>query len=300
MTEWVAITNPAAGHGRCGKRAGAFIDRLRIAGVEVREEWTTRPGHATNIARDAIQAGCLHFIAIGGDGTTNEVVNGIAEEDHLGTVVLATLPLGTGNSFLADFGLQDPDDALAAIIRCDAPACDLIRCRITNGDGQREYWCLNNIMAGFGADVGALMNRRLKFLGESGYTVGVLIELARLNPPMIEIELDGETFSRRMVMVNVGNSQYTGGNMRISPESIVDDGLLDLIIAENMSRAQLLTPFQRIFAGKHIGHPRITNLQGRRVRIASERPLPLLIDGDTIGTTPLEAEVVPGAIRMVR
>ena len=300
MKRWMAIINPAAGHGRCGKLAEHYLDILRDRGLSIDSRCTGAPGDAVEMTREALAAGENCLIALGGDGTANEVVNGIARHAPEGTATLATLPLGTGNSFLADFGMQEIDAALDRIAAGRASPCDLLRCTITEGSQVREHWSLNNVVVGFGADVGDLMNRRLKRFGQFGYTLGVMLEVARLNPPAMRLSIDGQEEERCITMINIGNSQYTGGNMRISPTSIVDDGLADVVTVEKLTRRQLLRAFGMIFDGRHIEHPLVNVVRCRHVSISAERPLPLLFDGDVVGTTPLEVEVVPGALRVVR
>lgn len=299
-SNWIAIVNPTAGHGRCGKRAESVIERLRGDGFPVSARLTCGPGDGTRLAREAVAEGFTNVLAVGGDGTVNEVVNGIMQAAKPGRVTLATLPLGTANSFLRDFGQQELSGALQAIARGNAPPCDLLRCRITLDGQRREHWTLNNIIVGFGANVGALMNRRLKFLGWAGYSVGVIIEVARLSTPPMAMEIDGVVTEQPMTMINIANSQFTGGNMHISPGALVDDGLLDVLVISPLTRRQLLRAFPLIFDGRHISHPLIRIVKGRRIALASDRPLPLLIDGDIIGTTPLEVDVVPAALRVVR
>jgi len=300
MSDWIAIVNPAAAHGHCGKCADAVIDALRQRGLSVSVRRTRFPGDGIRIAREALGEGFTNLLAVGGDGTANEVVNGIAQAKLSDAITLATLPLGTANSFLRDFGQQELPNALDRIVAGTAPPCDLLRCRITVGGQRREHWSLNNIIVGFGANVGSLMNRRLKFLGRLGYSMGVFIEVARLSSPRMLVEVDGATCERPLTMINVGNSQFTGGNMHISPGALVDDGMLDVLEIESLTRRELLRAFHLIFSGRHVTHPRIRLAKGSRVSVTTEQPLPLLIDGDVIGTTPLEVEVVPGAIRVVR
>jgi diacylglycerol kinase (ATP) len=298
--DWVAVVNPVAGHGQCGRRALAVIEVLCRQGLSVSVRTTGFAGEGVQIVREVVAQGFRNLLAVGGDGTANEVVNGIAQAGAVGSVRFATLPLGTSNSFLRDFGQQEVDRAVAAIVRGDAPPCDLLRCRISLDGELREHWALNNIIVGFGANVGALMNRRLKFLGKAGYSAGVVIEVARLTAPRMILQVDGAAIDQPVTMVNVANSQFTGGNMHISPGALVDDGLFDVLIIERLTRRQLLNAFPLIFSGRHVTHPLVRLVKGRRMVLSTERPLPLLIDGDIIGSTPLEVEVVPAALRVIR
>jgi len=301
MDEWFAIANPTAGHGQCGRRLSEALEQMRSRGISVRAETTSFAGHGVDLAREALRRGHSKLLAIGGEGTVNEVLNGIGAEGRTGgDVTLATLPLGTCNSFLRDFGILDVDAAIDRIAAGAAPPCDVLACRISVDGAQAGRWALNNVIIGFGADVGALMNRRLKVLGRLGYTVGVLVTLARLRPPVMNVQLDGMRAHRRITMINVGNSQFTGATMHISPGALVDDGILDVLVIDRLNRRELLHAFPLIFTGEHLRDPHIRLVKGPRVRVEAERTLPLLIDGDVIGTTPVEIEVLPRVIRFVR
>ncbi|OQB42550.1 MAG: Diacylglycerol kinase [Candidatus Latescibacteria bacterium ADurb.Bin168] len=297
---WLAIVNPAAGGGKCAERIGDAVDELRWRGLAVTTRFTTKPGEATSLAAEGIAEGYTRIMAVGGDGTVNEVVNGIAKTRADGTITLATLPLGTSNSFLRDFNQQKLPDAIARITAGTAPPCDLVRCRILVDGIPTERWFINNVIVGFGANVGDTMNRRLKFMGKHGYSVGVFIEVARLKTPVMKITVDGVSQSGPVTMVNIGNSQFTGGVMHISPGALVDDGLFDVVTIGKLSRTGLLLAFPRIFNGTILSHPRITHAKGKKLTLETDGSLPVLFDGDIAGTTPLEAELVPGAILVIR
>lgn len=297
---WLAVVNHAAAGGKCGERIGDAADELRWRGLALTTRFTTKPGEAVDLTAQGIAEGFTRIMAVGGDGTVNEAVNGIARTRADGTITLATLPLGTSNSFLRDFDQQKLPNAIARITAGVAPPCDLVRCRILVDGVPTERWFLNNVIVGFGANVGDTMNRHLKFMGKHGYSLGVFIEVARLKTPVMTISIDGVTRSVPITMVNIGNSQFTGGVMHISPGALVDDGLFDVVSIGNLSRLGLLMAFPRVFNGSILSHPKITHVLGKKLSLETDNALPVLFDGDIAGTTPLEAEVVPGAIRVVR
>ena len=179
---YFTIVNPAAGGGRCGKLAPAALDKLRAAGLALEVRETRAPGEATVFAHEAYAAGFRNFIAVGGDGTGFEIVNGIFPAAlSEGRAALGFLPLGTGNSFLRDFTDRGADYAIESILAHRRRPCDVIR---LNHAGESLFY-INTLNMGFAADVATLTNRRLKFLGELGYLVGVLVSLARLAPPPV-------------------------------------------------------------------------------------------------------------------
>jgi len=189
---FLAVVNPAAGAGRCGRLAPAALDSLRKAGIAMETAESKRPGHAAQLAREAYQAGYRRFLAVGGDGTSFEIVNGLfpgAEADATDQrPTLAFLPLGTGNSFLRDFTDRGAEYAREALLAGRQRPCDLLR--LTHHQGVLHY--INLLSIGFPADVASLTNRRFKPLGELGYLLGILVCLIRLHRRAFPLRADGD------------------------------------------------------------------------------------------------------------
>src|SRR5882724_385287 len=165
MRPYLAIINPAAGGGRCGKLAQPALNGLRGKGVPVDVVSTQEPGQAMHLAREGYASGYRRFVAVGGDGTSYEIVNGLFPSDGgQERVALGFLPLGTGNSFLRDFSNQGVEHATAAILAGRSRPCDVIR--LSHREGTLYY--LNLVSVGFTAQAGELTNRRFKRLGEAG------------------------------------------------------------------------------------------------------------------------------------
>ena len=195
--------------------------------LEVRE--TRAPGEATVLAQRGLRGRLPQFIAVGGDGTSFEIVNGIFPEAvTAGRAALGFLPLGTGNSFLRDFTESGTDLAefgIQAILeRRRVPA---MCCALNHSGGSIFY--INTLNMGFAADVATLTNRHLKFLGELGYLVGVLVCLARLRRRPFPLRADGERDDRRCLFVAFSNSKYTGGKMMIAPQASIDSGTIEYV-----------------------------------------------------------------------
>src|SRR6516225_387264 len=164
-----AIVNPAAGGGRSAKLAGPALARLREQGLQVDVIASTGPGHAVNLAREAYDQGYRKFLAVGGDGTAHEILNGIfVGRSLVGRVALGFLPLGTGNSFLKDFTKDGAEASIQALLAGRIRSVDLLR--LTHAGGQ--IYSFNLLSVGFTADVGALTNRNFKGLGPFGYLLG--------------------------------------------------------------------------------------------------------------------------------
>jgi YegS/Rv2252/BmrU family lipid kinase len=294
---WLAIVNPAAGGGRCAELAPAALDRLRAAGAEVEEARTAASGDARELARSAYRAGVRRFIAVGGDGTSYEMLNGLLP-DALGAAAsdrpcLGFLPLGTGNSFLRDFGASGAEAAMAALCTGRRRSCDVVR--LTHDGG--ELFFMNLLSLGFVADVCTLANRRFKRLGAAGYGVAVVLETAGLAPQRVRMRVDGGAlWEQDTTFVSFCNSRYTGGTMMMAPFADTGDGMIDVIVAGAMGRLALLSAFPRIFAGTHVHLPGIACSRARRVEFDAAEPLDLMIDGEVERHRPAVLEVVPGAV----
>ena len=290
---YFTIVNPAAGGGRCGKLAPAALDRLRAAGLALEVRETRAPGEATILARDAYAAGFRNFVAVGGDGTGFEIVNGLfpaaASE---GRAALGFLPLGTGNSFLRDFTERGADYAIEAIVARRRRPCDVIR--LNHAGGTLFY--INTLNIGFAADVATLVNRRLKRLGELGYLVGVLVSLARLRRRPFPLRADGERDERRCLFLAFSNSKFTGGKMMIAPNASIDSGAIEYVHWGPIGRLGLVRNLPALFDGSHIRHPLASRRIATRIEFDLTGPVDVVVDGEVL-TLKLESlEVLPGAL----
>jgi YegS/Rv2252/BmrU family lipid kinase len=296
VTEVLAIVNPAAGGGRSGSLAPAALDRLRAEGIALDQVSTSGPGDATRLAREAYASGVRWFIAVGGDGTGYEIVNGLLPA-ALGAGASARpcvgfLPLGTGNSFLRDFGSGDAAHALDALRERRRKPCDVVRLSHDSG----ELYYINLLSVGFVADVAACANRRFKRLGPAGYGLGVVARTASLAPRPWHMQMDDSAWHEPVLFASFCNSRFTGGRMMMAPFADPADGQLDVIIASRMGRFALLTAFPRIFAGTHVHLPTIACSRARHVRIDADEAIDLMIDGEVVRHRPQGLEVLAGAI----
>ncbi|HEY4579764.1 MAG TPA: YegS/Rv2252/BmrU family lipid kinase [Candidatus Acidoferrales bacterium] len=292
---FLAIVNPAAGGGRCGRMARAALDQLRTAGVELEVSETTGPGQATALARAAYARGCRQFIAVGGDGTACEIVNGLFPEAATGErAALGFLPLGTGNSFLRDFTDRGAEHAAAAIIAGRRRACDVLRLSHAAG----ELYFINLLSMGFAADAAIAARRRFKRLGEFGYVLGVLLCLARQRRRAFPLRADGdaEMDRRRCLFLSFNNSKFTGGKMMIAPQASTNDGLIEYVRWGPVGRLQLARNFSALFDGSHIRHPQASRRAVRRIEFALDAPVDVMVDGEVLTLDCRCIDVLPGAL----
>jgi diacylglycerol kinase (ATP) len=318
---FLAIINPAAGGGRCGERVGAALDRLRAAGIALETAETSAAGHATQIAREAYGRGYRKFLAVGGDGTSYEIVNGLfpesrsqvlgvgsqgvlAAEDQIEDQIptLGFLPLGTGNSFLRDFedgasGIRGLEHAMRALQARRSRPCDVMR--LTHKDGAIYY--MNLLSVGFAADVAALRHRRFLGLGQFGYLLSIFLCLARLDrrPFPVRVEGQGEFDSRPCLFLTFNNSKFTGGTMMIAPDAVTDDGLIEYVRWGPIGRLGLIRNLATLYDGTHTRHPLAERQAVRRVEFQLDGPVDVMVDGEVLTLECRTIEVLPAALRVV-
>ena len=294
----VVILNPVSGRGTGTKLRPALEEALsRVVteskGSKREVEWeireTTRQGDGTCLARDVALEGVDIVAAAGGDGTIGDVVNGI-----VGTGArLGIVPLGTGNDFARSLGLAgNLDLAVRTLVHGTPRRIDLGR------TGDRYF--INAAGCGFDALVAERVNRGYRWLrGTPAYVLAMLQSLATHRAANMRITADGESLELRAMLCCVANSPGYGGGMRIAPDARIDDGALDLCILKEAGTFEFLRAFPRVFRGTHVTHPKFMTRRVTRVRIETDPPIPVLIDGEVNHMTPIEFEVVPGAIEVM-
>ncbi len=293
-----AIVNPAAGGGRCGTLAPAALDRVRQAGIELEVARTAKPGEATAIARAAYARGQRNFLAVGGDGTAFEIVNGLFPEAQVqGRPVLGFLSLGTGNSFLRDFTKRGVEHTIEALRDRRRRPCDVLRLRHSGDD----IYFINLLSLGFPADVGELTNRRFKGLGELGYILGVIARLAGLRHPAFPHRVDGseDWDRRRCLFLTFSNSKFTGGKMMIAPKADPSDARIEYVRWGPIGRLRLLWTFPRLFTGTHIEHPLASRAAAERIELDLAEPVNAMVDGEILRLNCRSIEILPGALDVV-
>ena len=294
----LAVVNPAAGGGRCGKLVGPALEQLRAAGVQLEVAEAQYPGQGSELARAAYAAGQRRFLSVGGDGTSYEIVNGIFPGAEAGErPTLAFLPLGTGNSFLRDFTEHATEEAARALTEGRSRPCDVLR--MTHAGGMIHY--INLLSMGFTADVAALTNRQFKSLGELGYLLGVLICLARLRRRAFPLRVDEEKEwdRRRCLFLTFNNSKFTGGKMMIAPQADSGDGLVEFVRWGPIGRLGLLANLHRLYDGSHVTHPMAARRGARRIEFDLGGPVDVMVDGEVLRLDCKALEVLPGALNIV-
>jgi diacylglycerol kinase (ATP) len=292
---FLAIVNPAAGGGRTAKLAGAQLARLRKSGLHVDVIASSEPGHAIQLAREAYEQGYRRFLAVGGDGTAHEILNGIfGRESPTERIELGFLPLGTGNSFLRDFTKNGTETSIEALLTGRKRRVDLLRLRHATG----TIYSFNLLSVGFTADVGALTNRIFKPFGHLGYLLGVIVRVVQLKRRGFRMRADADANwdDRRCLFLTFNNSKYTGGTMMIAPQADPTDGLIEYVRWGPIGRLGLLKMLPRLYDGTHTDHPLAERRAVRHVEFALDAPVDVMIDGEIVTLDCQSLDILPGAM----
>ena len=304
MLRYKIIVNPIAGRG-AGLLAIPIIGRaLKDHGLDHDIVRTERPWHGVELARNAVEDGYDVGVAVGGDGTCNEVLNGLmlAQGVGLGRACMGVLPVGRGNDFA--YGMGVPADLPAA---CQALACNARRLidvgRVVGGLYPQGRYFGNGVGIGFDAVVGFEAVKMKHLHGFANYVVAALKTMCLyFRAPLLQITYGGQTITQNSLMVSVMNGRRMGGGFMMAPDSISDDGLLDLCIARQVSRAGILALIPRFMQGTQASHAAIRTGRAPKVVVrALEGVLPAHADGETLCTEgqQLEIEVLSRQIELV-
>lgn len=306
----MVVCNPVAGGGR-GPAALSVLRRyLDAEGVRYRSETTQRPGDAARLARSAVLAGCSAVIAVGGDGTLFEVVNGVMnpaapgeETGTGGSVAVGLVQAGRGSDFGRSAGIpSDVEAACERLLEGRTQLIDLGHVAYTSfvGVGQARFFA-NAAGLGFDAEVTRRANAAPRALGGTvPYLSSLLTTLGtyRNKPVSVQVD-DAEAWQARVNSVVVANGQYFGGGMKIAPDALLSDGDLQVVVLGDMTKLDLVRNVPRVYDGSHITHPKVATMSARRIAVSSTARLLLQADGEVLGTAPALFRVVPSALRLI-
>jgi diacylglycerol kinase (ATP) len=259
-----------------------------------------QPLHLTELARGAAEAGAKVLVVVGGDGSVHEVVNGIVASG-CADVELAVLPRGTGKDFVRSLRIpRDLGAALAVAKEGRARAVDVGRAEFVGWDGSPAVSYFANFAgAGISGAIARRANRSSKAAGgRLSFFWATVAVFAGWKSAAMTADVDGVHRSGQMFEVLAMNGDYAAGGMWVTPEAEPDDGRLDVLLIGDVTKADFVRTFPKIYRGKHLNHPKIEVLRGRAVDVDADVPLPIVLDGEQPGTTPARFEVVPAALRV--
>ena len=283
----LVIYNPQAAAGRAEKLLPDIKAYCEEINLTAEFQVTKYPGHAVEIASRTNLMGYDAIVASGGDGTLYEVINGYYLNKTQYKPPVGLIPNGTGNAFMKELNLAKEDWKSAIDIIAANRVRMIDTCRYV-ADNQRLHF-VNALGTGFISQVGKLAIP-LKWLGNAAYTVATLIKLITLKAQTIELVIDEQKSERESVFVEISNSRYTGTTFLIAPKAKLDDGKLDIVILNKISRLRLIRLFKTIYDGSHVDYPEIEYIQAEKVALKESEPRELIPDGEMIGKTPVSVE----------
>jgi len=292
------ILNPRAGHRKAHSLASSIESELLSLGLEVTIAESASPGHITELALQAADAGHANIAIAGGDGSLCEAVNGLMRSQS--EPALGVIPVGTGNDFVKTAGL--PSDWQEAC-RDIAQACRGERSlpRVDVGVCNGHYF-MNCLGIGLDARIAMEANKLKHFGGHTVYLIAVLKTLWKGIPrPKARIEWEGNKLEQETCLITICNGQVVGSMFRMAPNARIDDGLLDVVIARGVNRLEALGLVHRVIAGTHESLAKIRTLQTRQISIHLDEPTPVEADGELIaeGAMALEIDLIPGGLALL-
>jgi diacylglycerol kinase (ATP) len=263
--------------------------------------FSERPGHLSELAARAAADGAGVLVVVGGDGTVHEVVNGLLSSGRATGVELAVLPRGTGKDFVRSLRIPaDLERAIEVARDASARTVDAGRAHYTAWDGtQADAYFANFAGAGISGAIARRANTTSKAMGgRLSFMWATLAVFAGWKSAAVTAEIDGTSRAGQMFEVLVMNGDYAAGGMWVTPDAEPDDELFDVLLIGDVTKADFVRTFPKIYRGKHLSHPKIDVLRGRHVQVDAAIPLPIVLDGEQPGTTPARFEIVPRALRV--
>jgi YegS/Rv2252/BmrU family lipid kinase len=299
----LVILNPWAGRGTAGERRPELEAAFQRARVPFEIVTTHARGGATELAWQGVEHGFGRIVAVGGDGTINEVVNGIKGAEAAGAkrAQLGIIPLGTGSDFIKSLDgvyANDIGGSVERIARGTARTVDLGRAQV--GD-DAPRWFVNAIGMGFDAQVAVESLKITRVKGFAVYLLAIIRALANYKAHPMTVEFDDRRVSKRLLFTAIGNGRAQGGGFLLTPESKIDDGLLDLCLVDNLRLDEIIRYLPKVLEGTHTTLRVVTMGRARQIRITCSAPMPVQADGEILATDArlVSVELVPGALEVL-
>ena len=299
------ILNPTAGGGRAAKLSPRLLSGIvERFGDDYSLDVTGRAGDATASARRAIEAGATLVIAVGGDGTIHETVNGFFKNREFlnPSCELGIIDCGSGSGLAQSLGLPSSiEQQLDLIAHQDNCTIDLGRVVVRSNDGSRaECIFASECQVGIGGAVVAEVGSMHKLLGGTlAYGLGSIKQAFRYRGQQMTVDLgNNEKVTRGLLGLSIGNGNCIAGGMKLTPAAQLNDGLFDVLLMHDMSVPTRLWNFVKIYRGTHIDTPHVSIFRSGRIAIESENPVPVSADGELLGMTPCEFQLLPGVLKV--
>lgn len=287
---WLLVVNSKAGKGRASKLAGKFEVLLKSNNLPYEIINKATYEETFSEYRLSISSGKFEkVVAIGGDGLVNLCLQEVAEQN----IGFSVIPAGTGNDFARAVGSHKKSvNEIFNVVRSQDPTTIDLGL-VTGSFGKR--WYVQVLSTGFDALVNNLANRINWPRGQMKYTLATLLTLARFKPIPYELIIDGKQFKQDFMLLSVANGETYGGGMRICPDASNSDGIFDILLVHPVSKIVLLSIFPKVFTGKHVPHPKIDIIRGKKVQISADASA--FADGEFVSKLPIEITNVKNALK---
>ncbi|MBN2174566.1 MAG: diacylglycerol kinase family lipid kinase [Bacteroidales bacterium] len=303
---WLVIVNPNAGRRKIEKDWENIRELLLKAELQFHTVFTEHKEHAINLTQEFIEKGVKKFVVVGGDGTLNEVVNGIFSQKNITSdkFTVGIIPVGTGNDWCRMFNIPFKYKKAIKIIRKERTFIqDVGKVQYHNSSDQKSRYFINVAGMGYDAVVAAKTNRD-KETGRSGplsYLKNLLTSLFfyKFSTTTISIDENDEVIKNKTFSLSVGICKYNGGGMMQLPKAIPNDGLLDLTLIKKIGRFAVIRNIKRLFDGTLPDHPKVITFKGKTFSIHSDPEISLEVDGESLGHSPFKFEIIPLGLKMV-
>ncbi len=294
MRKYYLTVNPYGGGKKGPKILKDVLPLFEQKNIELNIIETEYAGHNRDLANQLNMDGYDGFCCIGGDGTLNEVINGLLTRKDRLKFPIGLITGGTGNSFMHDLDCLDPIEAANKIISDKRRFIDVFSC---NTDG-KTFYGFNILGWGIPTDANILADK-LRWMGPQRYNFASIIEVLRHKKRFARVIIDNNSIGADFAFIIGCNTIHTGKGMRMAPLARLNDGLIDLIIVRKVSRFKLLKLFPKVFSGKHIGDPGVDYRQVKQFKIMSEDKSQLNLDGEVLGSTPVEVKILPKEVEIL-
>jgi YegS/Rv2252/BmrU family lipid kinase len=302
--KWQVIVNPNAGNGKGKKDWDRISSLLNEEELPYTVRFTEKKGHAIEFTIESINAGFRKIITVGGDGTLNEVVNGVFSNSLCPTkdITLAMIPVGTGNDWGRMFGIPlDYRKAIKIIRENKHMVQDVGQVSFYDGTEEKKRYFIN--IAGLGFE--SVVVRRTNIQKDKGrggkaiYFYNLLMSLLSYKNTKAELIVDGRKITSDVFSINVGNGKYCGGGMRQTPDALPDDGILDVTVINGMGKFEIVRNLKILYDGTILSHPKIDGYKCKNLKVSSDIILYVEADGESLGHTPAEFSIIPSGINII-
>jgi diacylglycerol kinase (ATP) len=296
------IVNPAAGAGKSGKLWPRISSLFKSQGLRFEHDMTEAPGHAVELAKTAANKGYDMVVSVGGDGTINEVVNGLYASGGMKESLLGIVSTGTGSDYIRTAGIpRDYEDACRSLLEPKKKTVDLGMVEYGKNGSRIERLFVNFAGMGFDAEIVRRTSQQFKKLGDlPSYLLGALTTLVSYKNRDVQVSIDGKVEEKRVCTVIMNNGKYGGGGMLTAPHADLADGLFDVLIVGDLGKLDFLRSLPRIYKGTHLTHPKVTLKRAKEIEVKSlSEKMYLQADGELLGEVPARFRILPAALNII-